>query len=466
MKYLCLLIIYFLCLGPFASGQSKLICTLYFENGESVVLVNEKTKLLNSFVKLDTTRRYNLEIVAYANPIGNEKANLKLAENRANSVQTVILKRLPNASLTIKPIGEIGSTNTDSLRFYRKVDVFRSPYVKPKRNLAKDDILIGESIVISGILFVGGSSELLSSSYKPLDSLVSVLKARGEYVVSLLGHLNPYGDDWYKIKGNENFDAVDNRTGLKNLSLARANVVMDYLIAQGIESNRVACFGLKGTQPINKVEVGLNRRVEVVLRRVLIKDKSSDWEQVIERSNKEKALVESAFNMKAIAALDTIYFRDQALRNELSSIDRKAADSEEKSKKIWEVLAKSDEENLIVVEDLLNKYGWLGRSSIGYRGEITLFLVVQHAPLAKQKKYVELMKAAVAKNEASAINLAYLEDRILVNEGKKQVYGTQVIFNKSTAKYEVLPVIDERRLNERRLKLGLQPIEDYLKSFD
>lgn len=448
-----------------ARAQSKLICSLYFENGLSTIQVIEKSKLQAALGKFDSTRRYNFEIVAYADQVGNAKANLKLAENRAKSVQTELIALLPNATIVVKPIGEIGSTHIDSLKYNRRVDVFRAVYVKPKRNLDKDDIIIGESIVLTGILFVGGSSELLSSSYKPLDSLVSVLKTRGEYVVSLLGHLNPYGDDWFKIKGNENLEAVDLRTGLKNLSMARANVVMEYLIAHGVESNRVACFGLKGTQPISKIEGGLNRRVEVVLRRVRIKDKSSEWEQIVERSKKEKALVESAFNFKAIAALDSIYFRDQALRNQISEIEKTEGNHSEKLAAIWRELEKSDALNLKVVEDLISKYGWLKRSNIGYRGEITLFLVIQHAPLPVQKKYFPMMQAAVKKEEASAINLAYLEDRILVGEGKKQLYGTQLQRNDKTGKYELAPTQDEKNLNIRRAKIGLEPIEVYLKSF-
>jgi outer membrane protein OmpA-like peptidoglycan-associated protein len=447
-----------------ARAQSKLICSLYFENGLSTIQVIEKSKLQAALGKFDSTRRYNFEIVAYADQVGNAKANLKLAENRAKSVQTELIALLPNATIVVKPIGEIGSTHIDSLKYNRRVDVFRTVYVKPKRNLAKDDIIIGESIVLTGILFVGGSSELLSSSYKPLDSLVTILKERNEYVVSLLGHYNPF-TSFSEAKPNPNEDEFDNKTGLKNLSFARANAVMDYFIANGIGSSRLACFGLKGTQPISKIEGGLNRRVEVVLRSVRIKDKSSEWEQIVERSRKEKALLESAFNFKAIAALDSIYFRDQALRNQISEIEKTGGNHSEKLAAIWRELEKSDAENLKVVEDLISKFGWLKRSSIGYRGEMTLFLVIQHAPLPVQKKYFPMMQAAVKKEEASAINLAYLEDRILVGEGKKQLYGTQLQRNDKTGKYELAPTQDEKNLNIRRAKIGLEPIEVYLKSF-
>lgn len=450
----------------FACAQTKLIGSLYFEIGQSILPTLEKSKLLAAFEKLDSIRRYNFEIVAYADQVGHDKSNLKLAENRAKSVQTIIQQHMPKAVIVIKPVGEFGSTLKDSLKFYRRVDVYRTIYIKPKRSLATDDILIGESIVLNGILFVGGSSELLPSSYKPLDSLVTILKARREYVVSLVGHINPYGDGFYKMQTNANIDAFDQKTGLKNLSLARANAVMNYLTANGIESTRMACIGMKALNPINKIDVGLNRRVEVVLRNVRIEDKSEEWQQIVARSQREKELMESTYNFKAITALDSIYFRDQALRNQISEIEATEGNHSEELAAIWSQLEKSDAENLKVIEELISKYGWLKRSSIGYRGEMTLFLVIQHAPMPIQKKYFPMMQAAVKKEEASAINLAYLEDRILVGEGKKQVYGTQLLRNHKTGKYELAPLQDEKSVNKRRAAIGLEPIEIYLKSFE
>jgi outer membrane protein OmpA-like peptidoglycan-associated protein len=465
MRSFYYLIITFVLVSKIANAQARLICSVYFENGESQVSTKEKLKFLEAFAKFDSTRHYNLEIVAYADQVGNEKSNFLLASKRANFIKATLLKRLPNATILVKPIGEIGSAKLDSLKFYRRVDIFSSVVVKPKRNLAKDDIIIGERIVIEGILFVGSSSEFLPQSYESLDSLYTILNQRREYVVALYGHLNPYNE-----KGHRQFEPkeerTDIRTGLPNLSFSRAEAVLNYLNKKGIEKDRIVCLGMRSFYPISTKDINLNRRVEVVLKSVKIKDQSQEWVQLVERSKKERELVESAFNLKAIAALDSIYFRDQALRNEISSIDRTLPNNEERLKQLWEILDKSDAENLRVVEALIKKYGWLGRSSIGYRGEITLFLVIQHAPLATQKKYYGLMKLAVAKDEASAINLAYLEDRILVSEGRKQIYGTQLQFNAKTRKYELSPTIDEGRLNLRRAKLGLDPIEIYLKSFN
>jgi len=52
-----------------------------------------------------------------------------------------------------------------------------------------------------------------------------------------------------------------------------------------------------------------------------------------------------------------------------------------------------------------------------------------------------------------------MKDRILMDEGKPQLYGSQIKNGK-------LYTLDSpKTVNERRKEMGLQPIEDYLKSF-
>jgi hypothetical protein len=66
----------------------------------------------------------------------------------------------------------------------------------------------------------------------------------------------------------------------------------------------------------------------------------------------------------------------------------------------------------------------------------------------------------VAKGDANKADLALLEDRILVREGKPQLYGTQF---QSAMTLTLYPIQDEARLELRRREMGLPPMEDYLK---
>jgi hypothetical protein len=89
-----------------------------------------------------------------------------------------------------------------------------------------------------------------------------------------------------------------------------------------------------------------------------------------------------------------------------------------------------------------------------------------HAGLEEQRRYFPALKDAVSKGNARPDQLAMLEDRILLREGKKQLFGTQVRSGPDTqGKLVVHPIEDEQNVDVRRAAVGLQPLADYLKVF-
>ena len=72
-----------------------------------------------------------------------------------------------------------------------------------------------------------------------------------------------------------------------------------------------------------------------------------------------------------------------------------------------------------------------------------------------------MIKTAVAQGEASGKDLAYLTDRVLLAEGKKQIYGTQ--FMQVDGKSEPRPMEDPEHVDDRRKEVGLEPIAEYAK---
>jgi hypothetical protein len=54
-----------------------------------------------------------------------------------------------------------------------------------------------------------------------------------------------------------------------------------------------------------------------------------------------------------------------------------------------------------------------------------------------------------------------LTDRVLLAEGKKQVYGTQ--FTLVNGKCKPRPLEDEANVDQRRKEVGLRPLAEYFK---
>src|SRR5436853_5327173 len=97
----------------------------------------------------------------------------------------------------------------------------------------------------------------------------------------------------------------------------------------------------------------------------------------------------------------------------------------------------ADSINLVQVESIIERYGWLGYNEIGSQANTTLFMVVQHSNYKTQQKYLPIMRDAVTCGKAKGADLALLEDRIGVHENGKQIYGSQLFWSASNNKYFV-----------------------------
>ena len=102
---------------------------------------------------------------------------------------------------------------------------------------------------------------------------------------------------------------------------------------------------------------------------------------------------------------------------------------------------------------------------MGEKGNSALFLVVQHAPLSTQEKYLPMMREAVKKGKARGTSLALLEDRVLMRNGKRQLYGSQVVTDPETSEKRFFPIEDVDNVDRRRAEVGLQPLAEYAQHF-
>lgn len=163
------------------------------------------------------------------------------------------------------------------------------------------------------------------------------------------------------------------------------------------------------------------------------------------------------------ARLDSIYREDQKYRQMVDSVGKKHGFESEQVRSLWAKMAAVDSVNTVKVKAILDRYGWLGVPEIGRQGNNTLFLVIQHADSATQVQYLPVMREAVKKGKAEANQLALLEDRVALKQGRKQIYGSQVSHNPQTGQYTVLPLEDPDNVDKRRAAVGLGPLAEYVK---
>lgn len=116
------------------------------------------------------------------------------------------------------------------------------------------------------------------------------------------------------------------------------------------------------------------------------------------------------------------------------------------------------------LKQIFDKYGFVGFDLAGEEGSHNFWLMVQHSDHNPdfQKEVLEKMRIQVEKQNAESSNYGLLVDRVNLNTGKPQIYGTQVDYNFDIAQAFPKNLADSENVNERRKSIGLEPIEEYL----
>jgi hypothetical protein len=92
------------------------------------------------------------------------------------------------------------------------------------------------------------------------------------------------------------------------------------------------------------------------------------------------------------------------------------------------------------------------------------FAILLHCKPEFQEKYLPLLKAASEKDEIPKHFYAQVTDKILMQRGKPQIYGTQLVWNKKAEVLELYQVKDMTKVDALRKEVGLKKLAKYLKS--
>lgn len=119
--------------------------------------------------------------------------------------------------------------------------------------------------------------------------------------------------------------------------------------------------------------------------------------------------------------------------------------------------------NFKEMEALLRKNGWPTYSTVGKLAADSPLLVINHHPKEEIRiKYLEQIKDACLENEGSCFEYAKIQDRILVNTEKPQLFGMQFTYDKDRNRIP-FPILKPEFVDKRRAEIGLEPLKTYLK---
>ncbi|MBI2414610.1 hypothetical protein HYV31_02055 [candidate division WWE3 bacterium] len=129
-----------------------------------------------------------------------------------------------------------------------------------------------------------------------------------------------------------------------------------------------------------------------------------------------------------------------------------------KDEKFLEQMKEIDEKSTKFITEVLKDFGLPTISKVGKKSSFQSWKLVQHSPdINLQEKYLELMEKNM--EDVNKRDYAYLKDRVLLAQGKQQIYGTQ--FTKtSEGKYEPINLWDISNVDTRRKEVELDTLSE------
>ena len=256
--------------GQLIQAQTNNSHVVYFETGQYIVPGIETNRLVLFIQGLKDIEIERISIYGFTDDRGSDNYNLKLSLNRANAIKKIFSKFGVDDNLISNVDGKgevllrvVSSENLSIIRgLNRKVEINveylqqENEVVGKKKEaiqLFSEDIAVGDKITLDNILFETGFSVIEKKSINILENLAAALLTRKDIYFSIQGH----------VCCTENKrDAIDKKTGKRNLSMARAKFIYDYLIKKGIKRSRMKYIGLKNKYPLGG-DTKFDRRVEI-----------------------------------------------------------------------------------------------------------------------------------------------------------------------------------------------------------
>lgn len=114
------------------------------------------------------------------------------------------------------------------------------------------------------------------------------------------------------------------------------------------------------------------------------------------------------------------------------------------------------------MKQIVRTFGWPTLHMVGKRGTDAAWYLVQHADhdVTWQERCLTLVRVAMRRGQATPKYVAMLTDRVLVNRGKRQRYGSQWYTN-AAGVFGPRPIMRRASLNKRRKQMGLLPFDAY-----
>lgn len=384
---------------------------------------------------------------------------------------------------------EVEEKNLDSMKinatpFCRCKDA-NQPYNQPineqsvyyetnKFDISEESKLRLDSLVLylkkypNSVFEVSGYTDEVGTNHEELSKnrVDAVIKYLIEnHKISKYRLLTNYVGNIEKSK-DENIRQKNRRVDLK-LSKYRIDQIFYKKALNSLNSDSAFIYlklWLLAVNPEHKIYALFDTRLDVL-------KKNKKWDLVVKDI---KSMYNKYKNPKEAFMLDSMYQEDQKYRTLEIGIEELAEMYESRKEDIFAFPKITNEEwkqldtlNYLFMSQYIDKNGWPNQSEVGDRPSRAAFYIIDHnLDTNSLKKYVPIIEKKCIEGEADWKDYATIFDRKEKECGRLQQYCTQYMKDPEMPNRYIFASYDsEAAVNERRKKIGLQPIRDFNISF-
>ena len=272
MKYFTIILSLFI--SSYLFGQTEMKHEVYFETDAYEIPATEHYRLLLFLSEIEGLDIEKVSIYGFTDDRGSNSYNLVLSQNRANSIKTIFSNNEFDESIITNVDGKgevllklVKEEDIHKIRgLNRKVEIIVQPYNPPRKHkeveekpkvedIIKGELKAGDKFTLDNILFKTSYSKLLPESKPVLENIAQALLERKDIYFTIQGHV---------CCTQNSRDAIDRKTKKRNLSVARAKFIYDYLAKKGIDKKRMKYVGMRRKFPLGG-EPKFDRRVEILV---------------------------------------------------------------------------------------------------------------------------------------------------------------------------------------------------------